>query len=214
MPEPLGYLPAMGRDALLPLYDPFTWLLGAPAAQRRLIDEARIEPDHRVLEIGCGTGNVLLRAAHAHPRATLVGIDPDPAALAMARRKAARKGLDIQLDRGFAGELPYPDASIDRVLSSYMFHHLPAAEQPRTLSEVRRVLRPGGSLHLLDFGEGSEGLFHRVVRRHRPGSGGHGHGHGIGGLMRDAGLADVTRSLRHSTILGGQAYYRAVRPAE
>jgi ubiquinone/menaquinone biosynthesis C-methylase UbiE len=175
MPEPLGFVPAMGRDALLPLYDPFTWLLGAPAAHRRLLDEARIEPGHRVLEIGCGTGNVLLRAARTHPLATLVGLDPDPAALTRARHKATRKGLDIQLDRGFAGELPYPDGSIDRVLSAYMFHHLPAAEQARALSEVRRVLRPGGSLHLLDFGVGSEGLFHRVVRRHRPGSSGHVH---------------------------------------
>ena len=207
MHERLDYLPAMGRDALLPLYDPFTWLLGAPASHRRLVDEAAIEPRHRVLEIGCGTGNVLLRAARLHPQATMTGLDPDPAALAVARRKAARRGLDIRFDRGFAGDLPYPDASVDRVLSAFMFHHLPDAEQPRALAEVRRVLRPGGSLHLLDFGgDGRPGLLHRLPRRHGPGA-------DIVALMGDAGLTDVTRSSRHTPVLGGQTWYRAVRPA-
>jgi ubiquinone/menaquinone biosynthesis C-methylase UbiE len=82
----------------------------------------------------------------------VVGLDPDPKALAIAKRKAQRAGLAIQLDQGFSDGLPYPDASFDRVFSSLMFHHLKAEEKAATLREVRRVLRPGGSLHLLDFG--------------------------------------------------------------
>jgi N-acetyl-1-D-myo-inositol-2-amino-2-deoxy-alpha-D-glucopyranoside deacetylase len=66
----------------------------------------------------------------------------DPRALARARRKAGRKALPVQLDRGFAQELPYPDASFDRVLSAFMFHHLGPDEKEETLGEVReRELR-------------------------------------------------------------------------
>src|SRR5215475_1104449 len=151
-----SYLPGMGRDWLLPLYDPITRALGAPSAHRLLADQADLRPGQRVLEIGCGTGNLLLMVKRRHPDATVVGLDPDPEALARARRKAARAGLSVQLDRGFADELPYPDGSVDRVLSAFMFHHLEPADRRSALREVRRVLAPGGSLHLLDFGGARE----------------------------------------------------------
>src|SRR5262249_44574064 len=69
-----------------------------------------------------------------------------------AKRKAERASFTIRFDQGFADALPYPDASFDRVFSSFMFHHLGQEEKEGTLQEVRRVLKPGGSLHLLDFG--------------------------------------------------------------
>src|SRR5262249_15587895 len=71
--------------------------------------------------------------------------------LTRARRKAERAAVPIQLDQGVLDELPYPDASFDRVFSSFMLHHLQAGEKEKTLREVRRVLQPGGSLYLLDF---------------------------------------------------------------
>jgi SAM-dependent methyltransferase len=138
------YLPAMGNDRLLPLYDAFTWLLGVPRVHRRLVELAAIEPGHRVLEIGCGTGNLTLRAQRMHPDAEVMGIDPDPLALERARRKADRAGLPVRWDRGKAGELPYADESVDRVLSAFMFHHLDDAEKKSALAEVRRALRPRG----------------------------------------------------------------------
>jgi ubiquinone/menaquinone biosynthesis C-methylase UbiE len=81
----------------------------------------------------------------------VVGLDPDPKALARAKRKLERSAIPIRFDQGFADELPYPEASFDRVFSTFMFHHLPANKREKTLSEVRRVLAPGGSFHLLDF---------------------------------------------------------------
>ena len=152
------FLPAAGADWLLPFYDPFTRLLGAASALRRLIAQAELAPGHRVLDLGCGTGALALEAKRAQPGCEIVGLDPDVRALARARAKAGRAGLDIAFEQGFGDALPFADASFDRVLSSFMFHHLPAAQKPAVLRELRRVLRPGGRLHLLDFGGASHAL--------------------------------------------------------
>jgi ubiquinone/menaquinone biosynthesis C-methylase UbiE len=142
----------MGIDWLLPFYDPFTTLLGLNHAKRDLLRQADLRPGHRVLDIGCGTGTLVVLAKTSCSDLEVVGVDPDDKALARAARKARRAGISIQLDRGFSDALTYPDASFDRVLSSFMFHHLERGEKEQTLDEIQRVLKPGGSLHLLDFG--------------------------------------------------------------
>ncbi|HET7212025.1 MAG TPA: class I SAM-dependent methyltransferase [Terriglobia bacterium] len=146
-----AYLPPAGSHWALPLYDPITKLTGADAAKRMLLDQAALRPSHRVLDIGCGTGTLALLIKHLYPDVEVVGLDPDPKALARARKKAVRAGVAIQFDQGFSDELPYPEASFDRVFSSFMFHHLHEEDRSKTLSNVRKVLVPGGSLHLLDM---------------------------------------------------------------
>jgi SAM-dependent methyltransferase len=150
--EERTYLPAMGHDWMLPLYDPFTRLLGAGRVHGELIDQADPRPGMRALEIGTGTGNLLLRLKRRHPGVTAVGLDPDPRALAWAVRKARRSRLAIRFDRGFAAALPYEDGGFDLVFSAFMLHHLPVPDRVAALREVRRVLAPGGSLHLMDLG--------------------------------------------------------------
>ena len=145
------YLPAMGLHWLGFLYDPFTRLLRVRRIHEQLLDRAGIDAGHRVLEIGCGTGNLLIAASRRQPRADPLGIDPDPAGLRRARRKAVRAGLPARFDQAYAGDLPVPDAGVDRVLSSFMLHHLDDAERAQALGEVRRVLRPGGQLHVVDI---------------------------------------------------------------
>jgi ubiquinone/menaquinone biosynthesis C-methylase UbiE len=153
-----AYLPAAGLDLLLPLYDPLVKLLGADRARKKLFDQASVQPHHRVLDIGCGTGTFAVAIKGWLPAVEVVGLDPDPKALARSRRKADRAGVSIRFDQGFANALPYPDASFDRVFSSLMFHHLPHDAKLATMREARRVLKAGGSLHLLDFEqEGSHG---------------------------------------------------------
>lgn len=149
------FIPAAGLHAALPLYDPLLRLIGASAAQRAFVARAQLRAGQRVLEIGCGTGNVLRLALEACPGAELVGLDPDARALSVARAKLARAGLRARLDQGFADALPYADASFEVVLSSFMWHHLSPDVQRTTLQQLRRVLVPGGSLHLIDFVSGS-----------------------------------------------------------
>ncbi len=198
-----GFLPGMRRTWLLPLYDPLNRLLGVRRIHRRLLDRAGLRPGQRVLEIGCGTGDLLLAAKRAQPEAAVVGLDPDLAALARAHRKARRRGLAVQLDRGYADELPYADDSVDVVLSSFMLHHLPAGEREQAMREVLRVLRPGGALHLVDVGgSGDSGHRHRFTREHAVDD--------VPGLLRRAGFAEVgeTGSYVHRWV-GRYTSYRA-----
>jgi ubiquinone/menaquinone biosynthesis C-methylase UbiE len=104
-----------------------------------------------VLDIGCRTGTLAVLIKRLHPDVNVVGLDSDPMALALAKRKAERSAASIRFDQGFSHELPYPEACFDRVFSTFMFHHLMVDKREKTLSEVRRVLISGGSLHLLDF---------------------------------------------------------------
>src|SRR5262245_7167072 len=118
------YIPAAGYDWRLPFYDPMVKLIGGDSARRVLIDQADLQPDHRVLEVGCGTGTLLMLIKRTQPGVQATGLDPDMKALARAKRKADRASVSIQLDRGFSDALPYPDASFDRVFSCFMLHHL------------------------------------------------------------------------------------------
>jgi ubiquinone/menaquinone biosynthesis C-methylase UbiE len=163
------FLPAAGKDWLLPFYDPFLRLAGGGAIRKKFIEQAGLQAGQKVLEIGCGTGEVLLTVKRLMPDVEVIGLDPDPKALDRAKAKAARNEFKMQLDQGFADQLPYADQSLDRVLSSFMFHHLNEDERLKTLQEARRVLKPEGSFHLVDF-ENSHGigqlvkLFHQAER--------------------------------------------------
>jgi SAM-dependent methyltransferase len=201
--EPKSFMPAMPGRWMRGLYDPLTQLLGVRRLHADLLARADLRAGQQVLEIGCGTGNLLLLAARRAPGVQLVGLDPDPTMLRRAAGKALRAGLRIQLDLGYASELPYADASVDRVLSALMFHHVDAEDQQAALREVARVLRPGGQFHLVDPVGG--GRPHFLGRR------GHGHEHpavDLDALLAAAGFVDV-RSETREFLRQPMAFYRA-----
>jgi ubiquinone/menaquinone biosynthesis C-methylase UbiE len=206
------YLPAAGRDWALPFYDPIVGLLGLQATRRVLIDQAAPRPGQRILEIGCGTGSLVVLLKRLHPDVSVTGLDPDPKALARAARKAARAEVAIALDRGFSDQLPYDARSFDRVLSSFMFHHLPREVKEGTLREVARVLKPAGALHLLDFAghpSRSDGFLARMLHS-SPNLRDNAEDRVVT-LMREAGLADAAIVKRAGVLLNRVHlnYYRA-----
>ena len=105
-----------------------------------------------MLDLGSGSGTLAVWAKQATPGVRIRGLDGDPAIIAQAVRKAARAGVEIPFDEGLSYDLPYEDASFDRVLSSLFFHHLVLRDKERTIAEIARVLRPGGELHVADWG--------------------------------------------------------------
>jgi len=204
------FIPAAGHDWLLPLYDPLQWILGGDALKRPLIEQAALAPGLRVLDIGCGTGSLTLLLAKLHPGVEVIGLDPDPKALSIAKRKAERAGLALRLDRGFSDRLPYPDACFDRVFSSLMFHHLAAEEKAATLREVRRVLKPGGSLHLLDFGPPRSALSRALAHvLHRAEHLRDNLEDRIIALLGQAGFAAPEEVSHRATWVGSLSFYRA-----
>ncbi len=208
--RPEGYVPAAGRDWLLPLYDPFLrWIMREDVFKSRLVREARIAAGQRVLDLGCGTGTLTLLVERLHPGATVVGLDGDPKALEIARRKAQAAGSRIVFDRGLSYDLPYPDSSFDRVVSSLVFHHLTLEHKRETLREVDRVLAPGGSLHVVDFGPPASTWGGRLSRLALHGE------HlreNLGGelvdLMSEAGFVHAEESGRHRTLFASLSFYR------
>jgi ubiquinone/menaquinone biosynthesis C-methylase UbiE len=203
------YVPAAGHNWMLPLYDPLVKLMGGDAARERLLKQAGLRPLQRVLDIGCGTGTFAIRIKRVHPASEVVGLDPDPKVLARASRKAERAAVAIRFDEGSSDELPYPDAAFDRVFSSFMLHHLQGNEKERTLREVRRVLRPGGSFHMLDFRKpesNGNGLLTRWLHSsHRLEENAES---SVLALMRAAGFRDAEMVEQRSMTLWRIAYYQ------
>jgi ubiquinone/menaquinone biosynthesis C-methylase UbiE len=211
--NPHDYLPAAGHDALLPGYDLLTRLFGFNRVHETLIAQAELADGHRVLEIGCGTGNLAIRAKKTHPAVSVVGSDPDPLALSRAQRKTAQLN-GIRFERGYAQRLPYADGEFDRVLSSMMLHHLDDDAKSAAAAEVFRVLRPSGRLHLVDMGgdmTARDGLSARLVM-HSPHAAGN-LGDAIPRLLRAAGLDCTEVATQRHRFVGRLTYYRARRPA-
>lgn len=207
------FFPAAGHDVFLPLYDPFVSLMGFDRARQELASAANIEPGQHILDVGCGTGTLVVMLNRQYPSARIVGIDPDPKALRRAQRKATRAAVSAQFDQGFADQLPYKDETFDRVFSSFMFHHLEEHEREKMLREVLHVLKSGGSFHLLDFvaDNASHGFLDRLFLSHaqmkdnRDAT--------ILELMKRAGLTNAAKVTEGSMLFGllRTASYRATK---
>ena len=154
MTNQAGYIHALRFQRLNQVYDPLIQrFLRENTFKRRLIEQAQVQPGQRVLDVGSGTGTLTLLVKQQHPDSDVIGIDGDPAILAQARAKALAAQAHVTFTQGMAFALPYPDASFDRVLSSLVFHHLTREQKRRAIAEIYRVLRPGGEVHIADWGK-------------------------------------------------------------
>ena len=111
---------------------------------RKYVPDLRID-GARILDIGCGDAGVPIAFAEAGARAA--GIEPDAASVARGRVRAEEHGVDLDLRQGLAEELPYEDAGFDLVILDNVLEHV--RDQERTLTEIRRVLKPEGLLYLV-----------------------------------------------------------------
>jgi ubiquinone/menaquinone biosynthesis C-methylase UbiE len=204
------YIPALRFDWLTPLYDPILrWMMREEAIKQRLIQEAGIRPGQNVLDLGCGTGTLAIMIKQSNPEAMVTGLDGDPKVLEIARSKAVRAGLNLKLDQGMAYQLPYPDSSFDRVLSSLVFHHLESDDKRKTMREVYRILRPGGEFYLLDLGRPHKMYGHilSIWDRWLELAGDNVRGL-LPEMMRDAGFELVEESAYFTTVFGSLSLYR------
>jgi len=132
-----------------------------------LVEQASPQAGHRILDLGCGTGTLAIMIARHEPGAVVIGLDGDAEILERARAKAESAELQIRFDHALSTALPYEDASFDLVVSTLMLHHLTTEAKRQTVGEVARVLRPGGELHVADYGRPADplmGLLFTLVR--------------------------------------------------
>ena len=142
-------------DHAAPLYDwlaPLMTLGSEHRLHRQVVARLALDRPAAVLDVGCGTGTLTRQIYDALPAEAprrVCGVDAAEAMIAVANKKAgARPGLAFAA--ALAEELPYPDASFDRVLSTFFFHHLNVDLKIQSLAEIWRVLRPGGQAAILD----------------------------------------------------------------
>jgi demethylmenaquinone methyltransferase / 2-methoxy-6-polyprenyl-1,4-benzoquinol methylase len=137
-----------------PTYDRYARLLSFGQDPRwRSFLVSRIPPDaQRVLDVATGTAAVAIELARADPARTVVGVDQSPEMLAAGRERVARELLSdrIELREARAEELPFADDEFDAVTFTYLLRYV--EDVPATLRELTRVVRPGGTVAMLEFG--------------------------------------------------------------
>jgi SAM-dependent methyltransferase len=124
---------------------------------------ARLDPapGEFVVDVGCGTGNATFLAAARG--ASVLGVDPSPRLLGVARSSAERLGLDIRLEAGEAAALPVHDAEVDAIVS--VFAVIFADDPSAAAAEMARAVRPGGRIVLTAWKPG--GALADLVRQRR-----------------------------------------------
>jgi ubiquinone/menaquinone biosynthesis C-methylase UbiE len=136
-------------------YDVLVWILTrgrAKGFRLRLLRLARAKAGERMLDIGCGTGSLVIEAGRLiGPECVVSGIDPSPEMIARARRKARRASVNADFQEAAAERLPFPEAQFDLVTSTLMLHHLPKTARQTSVVEAARVLKPGGRFLAVDF---------------------------------------------------------------
>ena len=211
-----GYVHALGWRSLDRLYDPFIRLsMRERRFKQRLIDRAGIRPGHRVLDLGCGTGTLLLMLHRGHPGARLIGVDGDEAILKIAREKASGTGTSLALVAADAGRLPFQSGAFDRVLTTLVLHHLNRDHKKQVLREVWRILSPGGELHIADWGRPHTRVMWIAAQSVAAFDGREVMADNLAGRLpefcREAGFVDVSDDERWPTLFGTLAFVRAIK---
>jgi SAM-dependent methyltransferase len=135
------------------------------SAAEELVDSSDVRPGDELLDVATGSGNVAIVAAQAGAKVT--GLDLTPELLDAARRRMVEAGVEIELVEGDAEDLPFRDASFDRVLSC--FGVIFAPRHQKAADELIRVVRPGGIIGLAAWTpEGATGRMFRTVAAHMP----------------------------------------------
>ncbi len=149
-------------------YDPFKSLLMKLVGGNTTLEEATLELadlslGEIALDVGCGTGTLsILAKDRVGKNGQVHGIDASLPMIEYARSKVSGSDLDLQV--GLIEDLKFPDDTFDIALSSLMMHHLPSADlKERGLAELKRVLKPGGRLLIVDFEPPTKGLLKYIL---------------------------------------------------
>jgi Methylase involved in ubiquinone/menaquinone biosynthesis len=210
------YVPAAGRAVFTGAYDTAVALTMRERLWRPLLVAriaGHVPPDGRIIDVGAGTGTLAIAIAAARPDVEIIGIDGDPDVLDRARRKP---GADtVSWRPGLAGELDLEDESVDAAAMSLLLHHLAPDAKRAALAEIHRVLRPGGRLHIADWGRPPDPVMRTAFAALQLIDGVEGtRDHAAGRLpafIRDTGFEDARCHRRVRTVWGSLELLEASR---
>jgi ubiquinone/menaquinone biosynthesis C-methylase UbiE len=149
-----AFTPALGRLAPTRFYDSVVALTRERLWRALAVMHAAPQPDELILDVGCGTGSLALLLSRVQPQARIVGVDPDPEVLAVARRKGELAHVAVQWRRGMGDALSeaVDEGSVSTVMSSLVLHQCPVEMKRAVLASMVGVLRPGGKVVIADYG--------------------------------------------------------------
>ena len=139
---------------------------------RQTVSLADLRPGDAVLDIGCGTGMLLLEAEKVvGSKGIVVGLDVEPEMIKQARRRAIKNNSQASFDIASIAQIPYLDNTYNVAFSTLMYHHLSETERQAGMVELARVLQPGGRLILVDINPSRRSILtslpgHSRVKRH------------------------------------------------
>lgn len=161
-PEP-RYIPAARWRVFSRLFDPVLALTMRErefrGAMRRRVDVA-LPQSGTAVDVGAGTGTFAIALASQRPDAEVIGIDGDSEILSLAKAKSGAGAVEWR--EGLAERLPLPDDSADVVTMSLVLHHLLPEQKRQAMAEARRILKPGGSFQIADWGSPHDPLMSAV----------------------------------------------------
>lgn len=213
MTQQAQYVPALGRPELTGLYDGVLALVAREGRWRKALLEALAPREGElIVDIGCGTGSQAIAIKQSCPGARVIGVDPDPAVLAIAKAKAERASVEIEWVQGLGGQAAtlIGEGAADAVISSLVLHQCDVPVKGEILSAMARLARPDGRVLIADYGRqrGLMRLLFRMVQAvdgfertefNAVGS--------LPGLMRSSGLSAVTERDRIATPTGSISLY-------
>jgi ubiquinone/menaquinone biosynthesis C-methylase UbiE len=149
----MSFYPALKYKIFTPFYDWFIRLtMPEKEVKNRVLELAEISGKQTVLDFGCGTGTLASYALHQYPEIVMIGLEVDPKMIEIANSKNI---ADFNLFLFDGKIIPFPENHFDKVLSTWVFHHLSREEKIQALKEIRRVLKPEGIFVIADWGHPS-----------------------------------------------------------
>lgn len=159
-----NYIPPAHYDFLLPFYDIGCVLLGFGRNFRcKIIRHLGLWGAEHILDVGCGTGTLLIMLKEIYPSVFAEGLDPDKKALQIASQKSHRNNANILLHCSTMDNMPFESNSYDIVVSSLVFHHIQENNRFESLKECLRILKPQGRMLLVDFGPPRPYIVDRIL---------------------------------------------------
>lgn len=209
----MKYIPALRYDFLTPFYDGFiSFFIAEKRIKKKVIAFTEISENDRVLDFGCGTGTLCRMISEVPVKIELVGVDTDMKILEIAKRKKVGNFELVQ----YNGEtLPFENDSFDKIIVTWVFHHLAIDQKIQAINEIHRTLKPGGKLVIADWGK-PIGLVQKTLftivqlvdnfktfKLHRKGQ--------FPDLIKSKGFPDLKELGHEKTIFGTLYYWSSIK---